>query len=282
MHSRLTVTSHQTNKQKKPKQKTTNHDWPIKLDGHCWSLKTIICIRQFSFNIFEISTMTGKTETDTLDKQSLWEGHTWIYLCFYILHHKKKLYVNFSQYIRTLHFSPRNTTHSTKHYKNLSFKRYRQIFLFEQKIEHCMYFHVHIEADTYTPKPCIASTLHHPLTLRKHYSESPPLLCGQKQIMQSSYISSTLTSSQHILTGFTLFFFFFFFFAFPSYISGVHHFWVRFLRMWPFFNPTIKVVTFRLRGWCVLGVFLLPAFNRLGHERQDLLSPCDEMHVCTD
>ena len=75
---------------------------------------------------------------------------------------------------------------------------------------------------------------------------------------------------------------FFFFFAFPSYISGVHHFWVRFLRMWPFFNPTIKVVTFRLRGWCVLGVFLLPAFTRLGHERQDLLSPCDEMHVCTD
>ena len=32
----------------------------------------------------------------------------------------------------------------------------------------------------------------------------------------------------------------------------------------------------------MLGVFLLPAFTRLGHERQDLLSPCDEMHVCTD
>ena len=76
--------------------------------------------------------------------------------------------------------------------------------------------------------------------------------------------------------------FFFFFLSFPGYISGVHHFWVRFLRMWPFFNPTIKVVKFRLRGWCVLGVFLLPAFTRLGHERQDLLSPCDEMHVCTD
>ena len=26
-------------------------------------------------------------------------------------------------------------------------------------------------------------------------------------------------------------FFFFFFFLFPSYISGGHHFWVRFLRM---------------------------------------------------
>ena len=51
--------------------------------------------------------------------------------------------------------------------------------------------------------------------------------------------------------SFFSFFFFFFFLAFPSYISGVHHFWVRFLRMWPFFNPTIKVVTFCLRGWGV-------------------------------
>ena len=70
--------------------------------------------------------------------------------------------------------------------------------------------------------------------------------------------------------------------AFPSYISGVHHFWGDIFAYVTVFNPTIKVVTFRLRGWCVLGVFLLPAFTRLGHERQDLLSPCDEMHVCTD
>ena len=56
--------------------------------------------------------------------------------------------------------------------------------------------------------------------------------------------------------------------------------WVRFLRMWPFSNPTIKVVTFRRHGWCVLGVFLLPGFTHLGHERQDLLSPCNEMRVC--
>ena len=52
--------------------------------------------------------------------------------------------------------------------------------------------------------------------------------------------------------------------------------------MRPFFNPTIEVVTFRLRGWCMLGVFLLPAYTRLGLECQNLLSPCDEMHVCTD
>ena len=41
-----------------------------------------------------------------------------------------------------------------------------------------------------------------------------------------------------------------------------------------------EVVTFCPRGRCILGVFLFPAFTRLGHERQDLLSPCDGMHVC--
>ena len=39
-----------------------------------------------------------------------------------------------------------------------------------------------------------------------------------------------------------------------------------FLRMSPVFNPTIEVVTFRLRDWCMLGVLLLTAFTRLGHE----------------
>ena len=50
----------------------------------------------------------------------------------------------------------------------------------------------------------------------------------------------------------------------------------------PFSYPTIGVVTFRLPEWCMLGVFLLPAFTRLGHEYRDLLSPCDRMHVCPD
>ena len=49
-----------------------------------------------------------------------------------------------------------------------------------------------------------------------------------------------------------------------------------------FFNPTIEAVTFCLHGRCMLGVFLLPAFTCLRHECQDLLSPCDEMHVCTE
>ena len=48
-----------------------------------------------------------------------------------------------------------------------------------------------------------------------------------------------------------------------------------------FFNPIIEVATFRLRGLCMLGVFLLLAFTRPGHECQDLLSPCDGMHVFT-
>ena len=48
------------------------------------------------------------------------------------------------------------------------------------------------------------------------------------------------------------------------------------------FNPTTEVATFHLRGWCMLSVFLLPAFTHLGHEREDLLSLCDGMHVSTD
>ena len=36
-----------------------------------------------------------------------------------------------------------------------------------------------------------------------------------------------------------------------------------------FFNPTVEEVTFHLRGMCMLGVFLLLAFNCLGHECQD-------------
>ena len=47
-------------------------------------------------------------------------------------------------------------------------------------------------------------------------------------------------------------------------------------------NPTIEVVTLRLCGWCMLDVFFLPAVTCPGHERQDLLSPCDGMHMCTD
>ena len=43
-----------------------------------------------------------------------------------------------------------------------------------------------------------------------------------------------------------------------------------------------EAVTFCLHGWCMLGVFLLLAFTRLGHECQDPMSPCDGMHVCTD
>ena len=44
----------------------------------------------------------------------------------------------------------------------------------------------------------------------------------------------------------------------------------RFLRMWPFCNPIIEVVAFCLSGTCMLGVFMLPAFTRVGHECQDL------------
>ena len=48
-----------------------------------------------------------------------------------------------------------------------------------------------------------------------------------------------------------------------------------------FLNSTFDVVTFCLCGWSLLGVFLLLAFTHLGHECQDLLSPCNGMHVRT-
>ena len=41
------------------------------------------------------------------------------------------------------------------------------------------------------------------------------------------------------------------------------------------FNPTNEVVTFSLCGRCMLGMFLLLAFTRVGHECQDLLSLCN-------
>ena len=70
--------------------------------------------------------------------------------------------------------------------------------------------------------------------------------------------------------------------AFPSYISGVHHYGRDLCICDHFFNPTIELVTFRLHGWCMLGEFLLPAFTHLGDECQDLLCLCAGMHVCTD
>ena len=42
---------------------------------------------------------------------------------------------------------------------------------------------------------------------------------------------------------------------FPAVSLGFTTFWVKFLCMWPFFDPTIEVVTFHLRWWCMLGVF---------------------------
>ena len=52
-------------------------------------------------------------------------------------------------------------------------------------------------------------------------------------------------------------FFFLFFLRSPAISLGFTIFGWDFCVCDPFFNPTIKVVIFRLRGWCVLGVYLL-------------------------
>ena len=77
------------------------------------------------------------------------------------------------------------------------------------------------------------------------------------------------------------FFFFFFFFAFTALSLGFTILGERFAYL-TVFNPTIEVVTFGLRGCCMLDVVLFLAFTCLGHECQDLLSICNGMHECTD
>ena len=49
-------------------------------------------------------------------------------------------------------------------------------------------------------------------------------------------------------------------------ISGVYHLWWDFCICDCFSNPTTEVVTFLLHGWCVLGVLLLPAFDKVWRE----------------
>ena len=72
-----------------------------------------------------------------------------------------------------------------------------------------------------------------------------------------------------------------FFFCVPQLDLWGSTFWVRFLRMWPLLiQPLRWSHSVFVDGAC--WVFLLPAFIRLRHERQDLLSPCDGMHVCSN
>ena len=54
---------------------------------------------------------------------------------------------------------------------------------------------------------------------------------------------------------------FFVFFRSPAISLGFTIFGEIFAYVTVFFNPTIKVVTFRLRGWCVLGVFFVAGIH---------------------
>ena len=113
--------------------------------------------------------------------------------------------------------------------------------------------------------------------------------CKRKNLSMGRRVTRLLNECFSVCTDFyfhcafvKFFFFFFFLVYFPQLYLWDSLFWMRFLSVWPFFNPTIEVATFRLHGSCMLGVFLLSAFTHLEHEYQDLLSPCDGMHVYTD
>ena len=69
------------------------------------------------------------------------------------------------------------------------------------------------------------------------------------------------------------------YFTFPAVSLWCSPFLARFLCIWPFPNPTIYLVTFDLRGWFMLGVFLLLAFTYLGHECQDVWV-CEVERMC--
>ena len=89
-----------------------------------------------------------------------------------------------------------------------------------------------------------------------------------KKTFQSSALAPSTRQKFSIFQPFHFVPLFFFSFSVSSKSSRVQLFcfcfWtVRLLRMWPFFNPTIEVVTFHLHGTgrCMLGVFLLPVFR---------------------
>ena len=67
--------------------------------------------------------------------------------------------------------------------------------------------------------------------------------------------SDAWTEPAHI-SWFLFLFSFFFCFCVPQLYLWGSPFWVRFLGMWLFCNPTVEVVTFLLGGWCMLGVFV--------------------------
>ena len=83
-----------------------------------------------------------------------------------------------------------------------------------------------------------------PTWLPKQVRKTSPLMCLHLLLLRSSAIA----------LGFTF--------------LGEIFAYVTFLCV--FFYSTVEVVTFRLHGWCMLDVFLLPAFTHLRHECQDL------------
>ena len=99
------------------------------------------------------------------------------------------------------------------------------------------------------------------------------------------HVRKWLAHCQYIVTGWDAkldqLSLFLFLLCISSYISGVHHCWVRFLCVWQFFLQSNQRCSHILSS-CMQGVFLLLAFTYLGHEYQDLSSLWDGMHVCTD
>ena len=102
---------------------------------------------------------------------------------------------------------------------------------------------------------------HHFLVIREGVRLRSAIQVGRAAVGSRS-IGVRVCAGFYFCFVFVFGFFCWFFFRSPAISLGFTTLGWDFCECDPFFNPTIKVVTFRLCGWCVLGVFLLPAFTR--------------------
>ena len=127
-----------------------------------------------------------------------------------------------------------NTTHKTSSQSTLlKFLNLESIFHY-----HCHFFPSSVTDSNHRPQPPTygQEVMNIILTFTIVIKIIHGIICERTVFSEKNLSSCPAKLHGHEERGvvgfcWLLFFFFFFFFAFPSYISGVHHFWVRFLRM---------------------------------------------------
>ena len=111
-------------------------------------------------------------------------------------------------------------------------------------LNNCMHYHIKMRAEDQNCYPAWSWSS----DIRRTGHSTDPIMPHAWQVShKSANVSVTGVTHPH-KAGF--------FFCIPQLYVWGSQFWERFLHMWPFSNPTIEVVTFHLRGWCIMGVFV--------------------------